>query len=584
MPARSLLVSLLFGAVLSLAGASTAAAGGLTFLGTAPPIAGTPDATHVAVSPDGAHVYAVEEGSTTPIAIYARAAATGALTYVDSVCYPDCVVPAVLRFVAVAFSPTGAQLYAVDDDLTAGALYVFNRNASTGVLTFVEKHQQGLGGVAGLLTATGVAVSGDGKHVYVSSDYDPAVVLFARSTTTGQLTFVQTYFSSATGYTAFTHPQDVVLSPNGQHLYVVGNRQLTTLSRNATTGQLTVGQVIDEPIEGETSIGSARQLTVAPDGAHVYVAAVGNGISAYSRNATTGALTFVARIDASDLDVPGDGVRIVHVQPDGEYVYGGSTEGIVVYRRNAATGRLTYVMTAPGRHDDGLAASADGKHLYTDSAVEIFAIDRCGNDATVGDEQCDDGNTSGGDGCSASCQLELCGPAPSGTCREPIAAGKSQLFLRRSPLGVRDSARWTWTKGEATTVAEFGNPLSTASYVLCVYDGSGASQPLLNLAAVRGGSCDGRPCWAAASVHGYKYKDRQLTPNGWSTVQLREGLTDGKPRLSFKGKGIYLALPTTPLAFPVTVQVRNTQTSVCWSSTFTTPLVNTSQQVKALSD
>jgi cysteine-rich repeat protein len=41
----------------------------------------------------------------------------------------------------------------------------------------------------------------------------------------------------------------------------------------------------------------------------------------------------------------------------------------------------------------------------------VYTASVCGNDATEPGEQCDDGNTTGGDGCSATCQAELVGEA-----------------------------------------------------------------------------------------------------------------------------------------------------------------------------
>ena len=48
-------------------------------------------------------------------------------------------------------------------------------------------------------------------------------------------------------------------------------------------------------------------------------------------------------------------------------------------------------------------------------------------------EQCDDGNTDGGDGCSATCQIELpleCSNVPRVDCRQQFVAGKNATVLR----------------------------------------------------------------------------------------------------------------------------------------------------------
>ncbi len=60
------------------------------------------------------------------------------------------------------------------------ALAVFNRNTSTGALTFSKFFKDGVEGVDGLDGAYGVAVSSDGKNVYVTGPTDAALVVFDR--------------------------------------------------------------------------------------------------------------------------------------------------------------------------------------------------------------------------------------------------------------------------------------------------------------------------------------------------------------------------------------------------------------------
>ncbi len=576
MKTRPIAAAVLAG-LLALSTASLTHAGGLIYVGEAP--APTPDneGNSILVSPNGAHVYIAEDDTGGSIAVYSRNATTGALTYVQSVCYPNCGLPTA-AFTSLAMSADGAHLYvAADEASPADHLFVYSRNAGTGALTFVEVHEDDAAGVVGLGGARGVTISADGKHVYVTGEDDESIALFSRNSGTGQLTFVQAYFNSVLGGLALHFAQEPVMSTDGNQVYVVGPHHVTSLTRNTTTGQLTLLQTLDDA-------GNGKHLAVSADGASVYVPTGGAGVGTYARNAMTGALTFVEHFNVGDLDVAGGTYHDIAVQPDGKYAYAPANSGVITFRRNTTTGRLTYVANElPAGHGDAVAVSPDGKHVYVDRR-DVYTIDRCGDSHVGDDEHCDDGNASNGDGCSSTCQFELCGPAPSGTCRGPILAGKSQLQLRRGTTASRDSARWTWTKGEATTTAEFGNTLTTASYVLCIYDSSGAPQPLVNLAAFKGGTCEGRPCWKAASTHGYNYKNRLLTPNGWSTITLREGLTDGKPRISFKGKGLFLGLPSTPLTFPVTVQVKNTQTSTCLGAVYSTPLVNAATQVKAISD
>ena len=81
--------------------------------------------------------------------------------------------------VSVTVSPDGKQVYVASQ--YDSALAVFNRNATTGALIFVEVQRNGLGGVDGLDVATSVTVSPDGKHVYAAGQNDDAVAVFSVS-------------------------------------------------------------------------------------------------------------------------------------------------------------------------------------------------------------------------------------------------------------------------------------------------------------------------------------------------------------------------------------------------------------------
>src|SRR4029077_18488222 len=67
----------------------------------------------------------------------------------------------------------------------------------------------------------------------------------------------------------------------------------------------------------------------------------------------------------------------------------------------------------------------------------------CADGAVTGDEQCDDGNTTDGDGCSASCTIESgyrCGAPPCACGRIPLTVlGKA--FTVKDPLPGVDPSR-----------------------------------------------------------------------------------------------------------------------------------------------
>jgi cysteine-rich repeat protein len=210
----------------------------------------------------------------------------------------------------------------------------------------------------------------------------------------------------------------------------------------------------------------------------------------------------------------------------------------------------------------------------------------CGDgdvDASCG-EQCDDGNTVGGDGCSATCQTESpleCSTVPRNDCRTPFIPGKATLMVKRGTTPDKDVIKWKWTKGRRTTVADFGDPRTTTDYRVCIYDAGGLK---VKSTAPAGGLCSFKPCWKASGTSGFKYKDKQLTPEGALQLNLKQG-ADGKAQIQFAGKGMLLALPNlSSVTEPVRVQLRNSD-GLCWEAVYSAPSIkHTSELYKDKAD
>jgi hypothetical protein len=155
--------------------------------------------------------------------------------------------------------------------------------------------------------------------------------------------------------------------------------------------------------------------------------------------------------------------------------------------------------------------------------------------------------------------------------------------LKNNSNDTRDQFKWKWTKGAATDVSAFMDPVGgSATYRVCVYDASASSQPLMQMDVPPGGTCGTAPCWKAKGSTGFGYKNRAGTPNGLTGVKLRAG-TAGKANVQAKGKGANLPTPTLGLTLPVTVQlvIANGPTTECWQTTYTAMTVDNSEVFKA---
>lgn len=223
-------------------------------------------------------------------------------------------------------------------------------------------------------------------------------------------------------------------------------------------------------------------------------------------------------------------------------------------------------------------------HLVTASAC---TADGDGDGVPDGNDVCpDDANPAGydgdGDGVGDVCDVAPfeCAPAPRTDCKEPTAL-KATLVMKDKSPDSKDGMVWKWSAGEATTLAELGDPLVEQSWIMCLYDQTAPpSQPMLRASIPAGGVCAGKPCWKATGTKGFKYGDKELTPSGVMGMTQKIGVA-GKAKLVLKAKGEPLEMPLLEeIGAPFHVQLQN-PSGVCFSATYSNPLVQRSDLLKA---
>jgi len=171
-----------------------------------------------------------------------------------------------------------------------------------------------------------------------------------------------------------------------------------------------------------------------------------------------------------------------------------------------------------------------------------------------------------------SCQSNVCPVAPQ-SCR---TAQKSLLILKNKADDSKDKLIWKWIKGAATTTAEFADPRATAEYALCIYAGN--ADTLVASVHIPASSTK----WTALGTKGFKYLDPTLAADGTQKAILKSG-ANGKAKAIVKGRGANLPDPLDigPLGTPVTAQLLNYQSGVCWEGTYTTAKKDTTLIFKA---
>jgi DNA-binding beta-propeller fold protein YncE len=326
------------------------------------------DVFDVVVSPDGANVYTA--ATIGGIAIFDRDRVTGELTQkagtagcINGSGSDSCTAGTQIGNAwSLAVSPDGRNLYSV----SSLGIAVFDRDLASGALTqkagaaaCISETQIGCTVAVALLGAGGVALSPDGRDVYVAAGTSDAVAAFDRDLATGVLTqkagIAACVSETGTGGAcrdgvALDGASDVAVSGDGLTLYVAAQTSdaVVVLGRSRATGELTL------------KLGSANCVSETGTGG-----ACADGVAL-------------------------DGVRSVAVSPDLRSVYAaaGTTGAIAVFDRFAAPGVTGGVLTQkPGRagcvsFDEtggaclaffptvtawGLAVSPDARNVYVTS-------------------------------------------------------------------------------------------------------------------------------------------------------------------------------------------------------------------------
>lgn len=282
---------------------------------------------------------------------------------------------------ATVVSPDGKHVYAAG--AADNGVAAFSRAAATGLLSFIEVEKDGVGSNDGLAGAAGVAVSPDGKHVYVAGETDDAIAVFSRDAVTGALTWVEMKKDGVGGVDGLDGARGVAVAPDGRHVYAVGavDNALAVFSRNATTGALTFLETKKDGVGGVDGLAGARAVAVSPDSRVVLVASnVDDAVASFLRNRSTGLLTWVER-EKDGVGLNGlDGATALAFGPRGDSVYvaGAVDNAVVAFTVDGATGALSYMETEFDNTSGadgllgarGVTVSPDGRYVWVSGADE----------------------------------------------------------------------------------------------------------------------------------------------------------------------------------------------------------------------
>jgi len=164
-----------------------------------------------------------------------------------------------------------------------------------------------------------------------------------------------------------------------------------------------------------------------------------------------------------------------------------------------------------------------------------------------------------------------CGSQPLVGCHRALRPDGGTLTLKDRVPDKSDSLAWRWSRGPALAKADFGDPLATTAYRVCIYDG--APSLILGVTVPAGGICNpktNRPCWKSPK-RGFSYRNPNPAAGALQSLDLREG-TSTTARIALRGRGPLLAMPSlTALSAPLVVQLQSSD-GACWESTYSPPV------------
>ncbi len=169
----------------------------------------------------------------------------------------------------------------------------------------------------------------------------------------------------------------------------------------------------------------------------------------------------------------------------------------------------------------------------------------------------------------------VCPPTAFAACRQQTTRSRGRLSIDdwSTRYNKKDRFEWVWRRGQATALADFGDPSTTTSYAVCLYDGNGTPVFRASVAAGNG--------WRRFRT-ALDFTDRSLVQAGIRKISLRSR-SDQPGRASIRivgrgridnlgnfGSGNLPDLGVLPIAAgpaPIRMQLINSL-GACWESAY----------------
>jgi len=428
--------------------------------------------------------------------------------------------------VSVALAPFAPSAFATADAHQARQPKQQPRGERAGTLTqlagasgcILDRSAPGAGcGTARALKGPGpfmgsraIALSPDGKSVYVASSRSDAIAIFRRNRRSGELTQAKgaagCIAAKGAGRCAVAigldGPNSVAVSPDGRNVYATSraSNSISVFQRDQKTGALTqlpasasclAGVPVPVCAVGRALVGP-DVVVVSPKGENVYVGSFfGNAVAVFDRDPLSGALTqpgdssgcIAEAISGCALGVALGAPEGMAISGDGSSVYvaGALSNAVVTLARDQATGTLTQASDGSGCIVGGaLAGCTAGVELSGANAVafnpggDVYVTSLFSNSVTAFTRSRSTGGLAqkqGTAGCliwlrAAGCSFGRALRAPEGLAISPDGANVYVAAFASSAIDVLDRGK---KAGKVKQVPGRGGCLAPRSVPGCIH-------------------------------------------------------------------------------------------------------------------
>jgi ankyrin repeat protein/beta-lactamase regulating signal transducer with metallopeptidase domain/6-phosphogluconolactonase (cycloisomerase 2 family) len=330
--------------------------------------------TSVAISPDGRHLYTTAYGSRC-LVVFSRDEVTGYIKRIKTIPLKGAFTTRVSsdgRYVVCSDVRGRMEYYAGSNSVS-----LFERDQSNGNLTQLDSVKNGENGIESLDYVVDAGFSPDSRFVYVVARRSAAVTAF-RITDHKKLSFVQ---ADKGKDQCFDGARGIAVSPDGKYVYVasVDAGTLAVLQRDAETGKTSLKQVFKDEQGDVHGLCGVWDVTYSPDGRFIYTNAGrqrgekhDDAVCTFERM-PDGTLSLVQELRTNEGQIGVGGGSRLRISPDGKYLYalGMDSDSILSFQRHPKTGKLTYLQTHSFQRISrryclpaDLEISPDGAYVY----------------------------------------------------------------------------------------------------------------------------------------------------------------------------------------------------------------------------